>query len=288
MPTAFLRLLLAILLSGVAVLGQTQDLSPYRLYNGKGKKVSFKKLVKSLDDDRVLLFGELHNSPISHWLQMELTKAMQERRDLVLGAEMIEADDQQVLNDYLAGRIDAQALDTLARLWPNYDTDYAGLVDLAKEKGLAFVATNIPRRYAKMVHYGGFEALDDLSEEEKEWMAPLPIPFDIELPTYQNILRMMGDHGSPNLVMAQAIKDATMAHFILSNSPAEALFIHYNGAYHSDHYEGINWYLRQRMPDLAICTISTVVQSDIGSLEAEHLGRADFIICVDEDVTGSY
>jgi hypothetical protein len=65
-----------------------------------------------------------------------------------------------------------------------------------------------------MVNKKGFAALDSLSNEAKQWMAPLPMPYDSTLATYQNILKMMGDHATPNLVKAQATKDATMAHFI--------------------------------------------------------------------------
>ena len=71
------------------------------------------------------------------------------RGPLVMGAEMIEADDQTVLDRYLRGEIDQAAFDTLACLWPNHATDYAALVDLAKEKNLPFIATNVPRRNAR-------------------------------------------------------------------------------------------------------------------------------------------
>jgi hypothetical protein len=123
---------------------------------------------------------------------------------------------------------------------------------------------------------------------EKSWIAPLPIAFDAELATYKAILEMMGDHGSPKLVKAQAIKDATMAHFILKNYKQDDLFIHYNGAYHSDNYEGILWYLKQQNSNLDYGTITTVTQENTKKLEEENTGVADFIICVDSDMTTTY
>jgi uncharacterized iron-regulated protein len=261
----------------------------YVLYSAKGKKVSYQKMLRQAQQQDVVLFGEFHNNPISHWLELELAKDLQQSGPIVLGAEMLEADNQQALDDYLAGTIDAAALDTLARLWSNYPTDYAPLVDFAAEQKIPFIATNIPRRYAAQVYQnGGFAALESLTEEEKAWIAPLPITFDPELPQYQNILEMMAGHGSPELVKAQAIKDATMAHFILQNRQAGAPFLHFNGAYHSDFYEGILWYLQLQAPDLRYTTITTVEQDDIQQLEKEHLGRADFIICVDQDMTKTY
>ncbi|HRF19088.1 MAG TPA: ChaN family lipoprotein, partial [Chitinophagaceae bacterium] len=233
-------------------------------------------------------FGEYHNNAIAHWLQLEVTKDLKQSRNLVLGAEMFEADNQEPLDLYLQGKLSAKGLDSNARLWKNYPTDYAPLVNFAKENKLEFAATNIPRKFASLVSKGGFEKLDSLSTKEKSWIAPLPIAYDAELPGYKKMLEMMGGHGGPNLPKAQAIKDATMAHFILQYYKSGSLFIHYNGAYHSDNYEGILWYLKRQRPELRYATISTVSQKDIHSLEAVNKGKADFIICVDEDMTNTY
>ncbi|NNC94625.1 MAG: ChaN family lipoprotein [Chitinophagales bacterium] len=260
----------------------------YTLHTSKGKKTSYSRMLKDLRQADIILFGELHNNPIAHWLQQEVTKDLAETNKLVMGAEMIEADNQEALNMYLSGELDAKGLDTAARLWPNYKTDYKPLIDFAKREQTLFIATNIPRRYAQLVYKKDFESLDSLSAEEKSWIAPLPILFDPNLPKYKEILTMMGDHGSPKLVKAQAIKDATMAHFILANFKDDSIFIHYNGAYHSDHYEGILWYLRNKQPDLNYITISTVEQENNRSLDEENVNLADYIICVDADMTKTY
>ena len=260
----------------------------YVIYDSEGKRVTYETMRSTLNQKDVILFGELHNNPIAHWLQYELTNDLSEERKLILGAEMFEADNQIPLQDYMRDSISYEGLDTLARLWPNYETDYAPLVELAKEKQLPFIATNIPRRYANLVYRNGFEALDSLSKEEKAWLAPLPIPFDSELPTYKNILKELGDHGTPELVKAQAMKDATMAHFILANYQEGDLFIHYNGAYHSDFYEGIIWYLKGYNPELDYANISTASQDNVHVLEEAHIGKADFIICVDSNMTTTY
>lgn len=265
-----------------------QDKPAYVIYNSKGKKVSYSKMLNSLKSEELILFGEYHDNPICHWLQLELTKDFSHEFGLKLGAEMIEADNQDELDAYLSGAIDAKQLDSTARLWSNYKTDYAPLVDFAKENGIEFVATNIPRRYARMVHKGGFPALDTLSLEEKSWIAPLPILYDSLLPTYQKIVEMMGEHGTPELVKAQAIKDATMAYFITKDWDDSKKFIHFNGAFHSNYYEGIGWYVRKYNPKIKIATISTVSQSDVKNLSDEYLEMADFIICVDEDMTSTY
>lgn len=279
-------LLVTVLLLSDSIIAQQKP--AYVLYDAKGNKVSYKKMLRQLAKKDIVLFGEYHNNPISHWLQLELARDMKEKRELVFGAEMFEADNQAALNNYLAGKITAKGLDTTARLWNNYKTDYAPLVNFAKEIKAPFIATNIPRRYASLVSKRGFETLDSLSAMEKTWMAPLPMDYDSTLPGYVNMLKMMGGHGSANMPKAQASKDATMAWFILQNLRPNSLFIHFNGAYHSDNFDGINWYLKRKKPGLKIGTISTVSQKDLKTLLAENKEKADFIICVDEDMTTTY
>jgi uncharacterized iron-regulated protein len=267
------------------VYGQKQA---YNLYNSKGKKVTYEKMLSVLEKKDIVLFGELHDNPISHWLEYELAADLNNARELILGAEMIEADNQIELDNYLKDSISFETFDSLARLWNNYKTDYSPLVELAKEKKRSFIATNVPRRYANSVYKQGFAVLDSLSNVEKEWIAPLPIKFDSDLPTYKKILEMMGDHGTLQLVMAQAVKDATMAFFILKNYKEGELFLHFNGAFHSDEYEGILWYLKNERPDLEYGTISTVSQDDVNQLLKENRAKADFIIVVDSNMTSTY
>ena len=280
-------LLLFCLLSAI-VPAFSQSKPAYVLYNAQGKKINYGKMLRALKGKDIVLFGEYHNNPIAHWLQLEMTKDLHGKRRLVLGAEMFEADNQAQLDQYLRGEIDAKALDSLARLWKNYPTDYAPLVNFARDSHLVFAATNIPRRYASRVAKGGFEVLDTLTAQEKSWIAPLPIAYDPELPGYKNMVAMMGGHGGPNLPKAQASKDATMAYFILKYYQPHSLFLHFNGAYHSENYEGILWYLKQQRPELQYATITTVSQKDMGRLLPEHKGKADFILCVDEDMTTTY
>lgn len=268
------------------VLGQQKP--AYILYNAKGRKTGYDKMIRILAEKDIVLFGEYHNNPIAHWLQLEVTTSLKQTRELVMGAEMFEQDNQAALDMYLQGKIKDKELDSMARLWKNYPTDYAPLVNFAKENHIAFAASNMPRRYASMVSKGGFEALETLSAKEKTWIAPLPIAYDAELPGYKKMMEMMGGHSGVNLPKAQAIKDATMAYFILQYYKTGSLFIHFNGSYHSDNYEGILWHLKNKRPDLKYVTITTVSQKDVNSLLAENKGRADFIICVPENMTTTY
>ena len=283
-----MKSLLLILISFFFLYSSAQNKPSYLIYDQNGKKASYKDIINSSQKAEVLLFGEYHDNSVAHWLELEITKDLFGKIVLVLGAEMLEADNQKQVNQYLNGEINQKKLDSTARLWPNYKTDYKPLVDFAKENKVDFIATNIPRRFASLVFKNGFEALDKLSNEEKSWIAPLPILYDSNLPGYSKMIQEMGGHGGENLPKAQASKDATMAHFINKNRKENSLFIHYNGSYHSDNFEGINWYLKQENPTIKIVTIATVSQNDISKLEPEYLGKANFIIVIDEDVTKTY
>ena len=66
------RLLIALLFLSVTMHSIAQK-PAYRLYRENGKKVKYEKMVEAAAGADVVLFGEYHNNPISHWLQLELT-----------------------------------------------------------------------------------------------------------------------------------------------------------------------------------------------------------------------
>jgi uncharacterized iron-regulated protein len=268
----------------------SSDKPVYKLFTNKGKVATYKLMLAKAKNADIVLFGEMHDNPIEHWLQLELTQDLfkLKGKQLVLSAEMFEADNQAILNSYLSGEIDVKKFETDCRLWPNYKTDYKPLVNFAKDNGLTFVAANIPRKYASLVYKKGPLALDTLASEEKAYMAPLPFLYDSTLSCYSDIFKMAGGHGGQNLPMSQAIKDATMAHFIMQNYAAGKQIIHYNGTYHSNNYQSIYWYLKQANPNLKIVTIAAVEQSNLKKLEKENKGLADFIIVTPPNLTKTH
>jgi uncharacterized iron-regulated protein len=279
--TVFLFLLFVSLLSA-------QSPQAYDIFDSKGKSVKFQKMALQLAEADVVLFGEYHNNPISHWLQLELAKSLYELKkdELSLGFEMFESDNQGVINEYLLGLITESSFERDCRLWPNYKTDYKPLIQLAKDFGLKVIASNVPRRYAAMVSKGGFEVLNKLPEYSLSAIPPLPLPYDPNLPGYQEMLAMAD--GNPFFPQAQALKDATMAHFVLQNWEPGETCLHLNGAFHSNNFDGLFWYLKQYNPKLKIMTISTVSQASVDKLEPENEKLADFIIVVDEDMTSTH
>lgn len=275
-----------------AFMSMKNDKPAYKLYDQKGKNTSYKDLIKEASQADIVFFGELHDNPICHWLEYEITADLYAERgkNLVLGAEMFESDNQLIVNEYLAGSVKEKDFESQARLWPNYKTDYKRLLNFARDSSLAFVATNIPRRYAAMVNKSGSEALNTLAKDAYQYIAPLPLKYDSTLSCYADMYKMMGDtptHATSNIAAAQNSKDATMAYFILKNFTKGQTFLHYNGSYHSDKFQSIIWHLKQADPTLKIVTITSVEQKDLVELAKESEGLADFIIAITETMSKS-
>ena len=283
-------LLLTLAIIGFAF---SQDKPAYRLYNQSGKEVKYKKMLDDLKGADIIFFGELHDNPIAHWLQFELTRDLydQKGQDLILAAEMFETDNQMIIDEFFKGDISESSFESEARLWNNYKTDYKPLLTFAKDSGLAFVASNIPRRYASLVFRNGFEGLEEISEAGRQFIHPLPIPYDPELKCYKDMLRMGGmgeSHVNENFPKAQAVKDATMAHSILTYWQDGKQVIHFNGSYHSDNFQGIVWYIHHYHPEITVRTITSKLQIDIDSLEEENAGSANYILVIPESMTRTY
>ncbi len=267
---------------------------PYLLFTGNGEPAGYDALLRAALRSDIILFGELHNSPAAHELRLKLARDLHAdtKRPLVIGMEMFEADQQILLDEYLSGIIRRQNFEQEARLWNNYETDYRPMVEFAREADIPVIATNIPRRYASLIYHQGPDSLARLSPEARDWIAPIPIPVDLELPGYKRIHEAAMQHGGAYLAHSQASKDATMAHFIMKQHekarPQPVRTLHTNGTYHSDNHEGIYWYLRHYRFRGSILTISTSRQPGLPlaghPLPADHtqLGRADFLLVVPE------
>lgn len=276
---------------------QAQDKPAYALFDDKGNSITYRELIRQLARHDVVFLGEMHNCPVTHWLEYEITRSLHAiyKDKLVIGAEMFESDNQLIIDEYMQGYITEDRFETETRLWDNYFTDYRPIVWFAKENAIPFVATNIPRRYANSVKNGGLEALEAFSDEARTYMAPLPIPFEYNEEKSREAFGMMllmggkTDGDLKRLAQAQAIKDATMAWFIARNlSFPNAKLLHLNGCYHSDFKEGIIPYLLKYRPGTSCVTVTFLRQEDVSRLDPVQQGRADFYVVIPDTMVTSY
>jgi len=274
------------------------DKPAYRVFNSKGHPAGYDDILKAALKSDIIFFGEIHTNPIAHWLELELAKDLHASKGsgLVIGAEMFETDNQLLLNEYGSKLIRKKDFEAEAKLWANYKTDYAPIVDFAVQKGIKVLATNIPRRFAALVNSKGFEGLDSINALERGLMAPLPVKYPDTLDCYANIVKNVGEgmpaHLSANLGKAQAIKDATMGYNIVKKSGVldGKTVLHLNGAYHSDNYEGVVWYtkmeIRKTFVEPRIMTISCIEQENVDTISAKDAAKADFVIVIPTSMPG--
>ena len=293
----FLRLVsLFFLLIGLA--GSTRgDRPAYRLFTATGQPADYDQMLQELAQADVVLFGEQHNDALAHWLELQVAKDMLKLKkpgQLVLGMEMFERDVQPLVTQYAAGTLADTAFERQARPWPNYATDYRPLLLFARENHVPLVGTNAPRPFAKTVAQRSLTALDKLPAADRALLAPLPLKVDYDLPGYKNMAAMFGGDGkahgggAQNIIQAQALKDATMAHFIQTSLAAGQTMLHLNGSYHSDHHDGIVAWLRQYAPKLRVKTLSVVTQEQLQTLEKEQMNVADYVIVIPGDAGKTY
>lgn len=289
LPGLFLLLLSLASFSG--------DRPAYRLFSAAGLPADYDQMLAELAQADVVLFGEQHNDALTHWLELQVAKdllKLKQPGQLVLGLEMFERDVQPLVAQYATGELADTAFERQARPWPNYGTDYRPLLQFARANHLPVIGTNAPRPFARTVAQRSLTALDKLPANDRALLAPLPLKVDYDLPGYKNMAAMFGGSGSAhgggaqNIIQAQALKDATMAHFIKTSIAPGQTMLHFNGSYHSDHHDGIMAWLRQYAPKLRVKTLSVVTQEQLQTLEKEQVNIADFVVVVPADAPKTY
>lgn len=262
---------------------------PERVYDTRRKAFAdFEVMLSDLTSADVVFVGEQHDDPNTHRLELAILEGLKRRKVApVVSLEMFERDVQATLDAYLSGT--ATEEDTLksARPWPRYQTDYRGLVELAKVSGWPVVAANVPRRIASAVAKTGSEALSQLSADDRALVAK-----DLQCPEdayFERFAKTMGSHPAPNQTpeeqrammlryyWSQCVKDETMAESVAA---AGGPVVHFNGAFHSDFGLGTAERVRRRLPGKRVVVISMLPVENLDLLEpaGEDLQRADYLV----------
>ncbi len=264
---------------------------PAVITNGELQRVGFDEMIDGLAGAQVVFVGEQHDDSLTHQLEkLLLMKVHQRQPKLALALEMFERDVQNLVDDYLAGKIDEETFLKGSRPWGNYQKAYRPLVEYARREGMPVLAMNVPRRYAAQVAMRGEAALAALPDSERVWVARGLRVLDDE---YKKLfLKVMAEttHGNPmgridpeNLYKAQCLKDDTMAESIadfLAAHPDMAIFS-CEGDFHSAFGWGIVKKLQLMRDDLKIRVVSVVPYEDFNAVNMEkERGRGDYIIFV--------
>ncbi|MGQ0738714.1 MAG: ChaN family lipoprotein [Bacteroidota bacterium] len=286
---------IAFCLSGLAVFSQDGMEAHYKIYDNRSKQIiSIDKIVADMADADVLFFGEEHNDSAGHYLENKIFRALhaQYGSQLALSMEMFETDNQLVLDEYLAGKMDEGRFSKDARLWSNY-RDYRPMVEYARENRLPVIAANPPRRYVSLVTKRGMKALDSLSKEAKKYLPPLP--YDTLSGRYRDKFMdiMKGSPGgeNPRIYYSQSLWDAGMSYSIhryLRKNKGRKVF-HCVGKFHVEEKLGTAAQLQMRNKKLRILNISCFPDKSFPNPDwskFEKLG--DYVILTSFDLKRTY
>jgi uncharacterized iron-regulated protein len=265
---------------------------PERVYDAARKAFSdFELMLADIATADVVFVGEQHDDPNTHRLELAILEGLKRRTVApVVSLEMFERDVQSTLDAYLSGTATEEETLKAARPWPRYKTDYRGLVELAKANGWPVIAANVPRRIASAVAKTGQDAISQLQESDRAFVAR-----DLQCPEdgyFERFAKSMGSHPAPNQTpeeqramttryyWSQCVKDETMAESIVAAVERSTPVVHYNGAFHSDFGLGTAERVRRRLPGKRVVVISMLPVESLDRLEpaGEDLQRGDYLV----------
>ena len=250
------------------------------------------ELVTSLNGVDVVFLGEQHDDSVGHALEFEIFKQViadyGSRRKIALSMEMFERDVQIVVDEYLSGQITEAQFLASSRPWGNYKTDYRPLLELAKDKKLAVIAANAPRRYVNMVSRNGRDSLNGLSKEAKIWIALLPYgePSEAYAKKFKALMGPSPEAqmGIDKILGSQSLWDATMANSIAKylKKNKGGLIVHLNGSFHTESRLGTVEHLLRYRSKAKVVVVTIRYEDDFKTFDkAKDSDLGDFVILTD-------
>jgi uncharacterized iron-regulated protein len=163
----------------------------------------------------VIFIGETHDIPGHHRAQLQIIRALREQgQKIAIGLEMFQADSQQDLNDWIAGRLSPPAFRAVFdQNWYNWKM-YREIFEYAKRYKIPLAGLNIDRNITSQVARGGFASLS------KKQLHKLPVTACNVDPAYEQFIRRaLGMHNTDlafnNFCEAQLLWDTVMAENLL-------------------------------------------------------------------------
>jgi aminopeptidase N len=235
------------------------------------------EIIPRLAASRIVYIGEIHDQYAHHMNQLKVIKKIHDAGyKLAVGMEMFQKPYQQVVDDYLAGRIDEFSFLKKTEYFSRWRYDYnlyKPIIDYLKQQRIPLIALNIQGNLTRKV---AREGMYDLPENQKK---QLPSDMNFSNETYRKDLRQvfMVHNKQEDLqdfnyfLQAQMVWDEGMAesaHRFLENHPEHKMVI-LAGNGHVRHKYGIpdRLYRRNHEP------FTVVVQDE----EIED-GVADYVL----------
>ncbi|NOH50963.1 hypothetical protein F0262_23355 [Vibrio rotiferianus] len=249
----------------------------YQLHDPSGEVISVNQLPPELQQADVILIGEWHTHAGVHRFQTDMLKQLSSaNRPLALSMEQVTRDKQVILDSYLNGEIGEQYFMKQSNAWPNYESDYRPLVELAKQAEIPVIASNAPKDIVRCIGRQGIDYLDKLDSDERSFVAN---EVNTANSPYKEKFMASMHHGKPEQTekqyAAQVTWDETMAESIvkyLETHPG-AQVVHVAGKFHTEGGLGTATSILNRNPDLnvAVITPTADITSDGSDYQLEVL-----------------
>jgi aminopeptidase N len=146
-------------------------------------------IIPQLASSRIIYVGEIHDQFAHHMNQLKVIKKIHDAGyKLAVGMEMFQKPYQQVVDDYLAGRIDEAAFLKKTEYFSRWRYDYnlyKPIIDYLKQERIPLVALNIQGDLTRKV---AREGMYDLPAEQKK---QLPSDMNFSNETYRKDLNQV-------------------------------------------------------------------------------------------------
>lgn len=249
-------------------------------YYHNDEEISLSQAVKIASDYDVVFFDEYHDQTSIHQAEQDFfAEFYGQNPQTILSMEMFERDVQPVVDGYLQDEFTEEEFLASSRPWDNYMTDYRPLVEFAKEKNLAVLAANIPRRMAAQYAKTGDFSL--ISAQDKMY---LPHKHIVEYGAYYDKFKdymSQGQDGKPMKMTperielfykAQCLKDDTMAESIslFADAHKDTKILHVQGSFHGDEHLGVVEKLNKLNPVLKTMVVTPVEAKDYEQVKHKY------------------
>ncbi|MDQ7049426.1 MAG: ChaN family lipoprotein [Enterobacterales bacterium] len=280
----------------LAVTGLT-DLYQYQILDSQTqKRLTVAELANDLSKTQLIFFGEYHSHQASHKFQLDLLQALyQKNPQIILSMEQFTRDAQPIVDGYLADRYGEETLIEDGDAWPIYQGAYRPLMEFAKEHDIPVIAANAPAMFVRCVGKKGFEVLQQLTDDKKNWSAQ-KVDFNNQKyrDKFMSFLKESGDkHGQSNEQMSKRMKNIYAAQLLRDTTMAESIVnvlvqypehqvVHLNGAFHSDGRLGTVAVLEQINAKISTKVISPLMVENPQDPKAsdEELKQGDYLYFV--------
>lgn len=181
------------------------------------EKISFQNLIDDISNARIIFIGESHDNKLHHMTQLDIIKALHERKyPLAIGLEMFMEKDQKILDRWVTK--DMNEREFIQAFYRNWGVGWGLYKDIflyARDNSIPLIGLNVPKEITRKVGEHGFQSL---SREEHAKLPPA-VTCDVD-ERYMELLQKIfeiKEHDKrkfKNFCEAQILWDQAMAWYL--------------------------------------------------------------------------